>query len=58
MLNDYHKNALSDAKSAVRAYAKEPSDRNAVQVQLALETVKDLKETVWREHLEEWLKSN
>jgi len=51
MLNEDHKNALSDAKSAVRAYAKNPSDTNAERVETAWQTVKRLKAaTMWRQH--------
>ncbi len=57
MLNDDHKDALRDAKSAVGAYAKDPSDRNAARVQFALETAKDLKQTMWQQHFEVWLRS-
>ena len=43
MLNETYRNALSDAKSAVRAYANEPSERNAERVEVAWQTVKRLR---------------
>jgi hypothetical protein len=43
MLNDDIKNVLNDAKSAVRAYARDPSNRNAEQVETAWQTVKRLR---------------
>ena len=43
MLKHGHKNALSDAKSAVRAYAKDPSDTNAERVETAWNAVKRLR---------------
>jgi hypothetical protein len=42
MLKHDHKNALRDAKAAVSAYARDPSDRNAEQVETAWQTVKRL----------------
>ncbi len=43
MLNDDLKNVLNDAKSAVRAYARDPSNKNAEQVETAWQTVKRLR---------------
>ena len=42
MLKQDHKNAIRDAKAAVSAYAKDPSDRNAEQVESTWQTVKRL----------------
>ena len=55
ILDDDHKNALRDARSAVSAYARDPSARNAARVQFALGTARELKQTMWREHFEKWL---
>ncbi len=58
MLKDDRKNALNAAESAVNAYAKDPTDKNAAKVQSAWETVKDLQATpIWRQRLESWLRS-
>ena len=47
MLKDDRKNALNAAESAVNAYAKDPTDKNA-----------DLQATpIWRQRLEIWLRS-
>ncbi len=43
MLNEDHRNSLSDAKIAVRAYAKDPSDTNAERVEAAWQAVKRLR---------------
>jgi hypothetical protein len=45
MLKDDRKNALNAAESAVNAYAKDPTDKNAAKVRSAWETVKDLQAT-------------
>lgn len=42
MFNDDPKSALIAAKSAVSAYAKDPSDQNAARVQFTWKVVKDL----------------
>ena len=57
MLDDDHKNALRDARSAVSAYTRDPSAQNAARVQFALGTAKELKQTMWREHFEKWLQT-
>ena len=50
MLKDDRKNVLHDAKIAVRAYAKDPSDTNAERVESAWQTVKHLQAAaVWRQ---------
>jgi len=59
MLNGDRKNAFRDAKSAVSAYAREPSDTNAVKVHSAWEAVKNLNATpIWRHRSGVWLQSN
>ena len=58
MPNDDRKKAISAAKSAVKAYAKDPSDKNAENVQAAWDTVKELRSvSVWRQHSGFWLRS-
>ena len=57
MLNDDHKNALRDARSAVSAYSRNPSDSNAAKVQFVMETEKDRKQAIWQQHFEMWLRT-
>ena len=53
------KKALNAAKSAVRASAKDPSDKNAESVQAAWDAVKDLQAaSLWYQHSDFWLRSN
>jgi hypothetical protein len=53
MLKDDRKKAYAAAKSAVKAYAKDPSDRNAAGVQAAWEVVKNLQASpIWRQRFE------
>ena len=50
MLTDDRKNILQDAKIAVRAYAKDPSEANAERVESAWQTVKHLQAaSIWRQ---------
>ncbi len=59
MLKDDRKRVFNAAKSAVSAYAKDPSDKNAARVQSAWETVKDLQAVpIWWQQSEIWLRSN
>jgi len=58
MVTEDHEDALSGFRAAIKAYAKDPSDRNAVEVEFAFRTVNELKQMMWREHFEKWLQSN
>lgn len=59
MPKDDRKKALGTARSAVHAYTKDPSDKNAGRVQRAWETVKDLQASpIWWQHLGIWLQSD
>ena len=50
MLNEDYKKALSDAKIAVRAYAKDPTDTIAERVETAWQTIKRLRAASnWRQ---------
>ncbi len=52
------KKALNAAKSAVNAYAKDPSDGNAARVQSAWGAVKDMQTApFWQQQLGTWLRS-
>lgn len=58
MLKDNRKTVLNAAKSAVKAYAKDPTDKNAEKVQAAWDTVKELQTvSVWQHHSDFWLRS-
>jgi hypothetical protein len=58
MTNESRKQALTAAKLAVRAYAKDPTDRNAALVRFAWQSVKTLPELpIWRQRSEGWLNS-
>jgi len=53
------KTVFDAAKSAVNAYAKNPSDGNAARVQSAWGAVKDMQAApFWHRQLETWLRSN
>ena len=43
MPNDARKNAIGDAKAAMNAYAKNPTEENAEKVRSALRTAHDRK---------------
>ncbi len=59
MPQDDRKKVLNAAKSAVNAYAKDPSDGNAARVQAAWVAVKDLQTAaIWQQQLRTWLRSN
>jgi hypothetical protein len=59
MPKDDRKKAFNAAKSAVSAYAKNPSDKNAERVQSAWKSVKDLQAVpIWQQHSEIWLRSD
>lgn len=58
MFEEDRRSAWGAARSAVGVYAGDPSDKNAQRVELALGTVKDLKQALWRAHLEEGLQAN
>ncbi len=59
MPQDDRKKAFNAAKSAVNAYAKDPSDRNAARVQAAWGAVKDLQTApFWQQQLATWLRSD
>jgi hypothetical protein len=59
MPQDDRKKALNAAKSAVNAYAKDPSDRNGARVQAAWRAVKDLQTApFWQQQLATWLRSD
>ncbi len=56
---DDRKKALDAAKSAVNAYAKDPSDKNAVRVQAAWGAVKGMETApFWQQQLDTWLRSD
>jgi hypothetical protein len=58
MPQDDRKKVFNAAKSAVNAYAKDPSDKNAERVQGAWGAVKDLQAAaIWQQHSEFWLRS-
>ena len=49
MITDDRKKAFAAAKSAVHAYAKDPTDRHAAEVQAAWKVVKELDSySFWR----------
>ena len=53
------KKVFNAAKSAVNAYAKDPSDKNAERVQAAWGAVKDMQTApFWQQQLQTWLRSN
>ena len=57
MPQDDRKKALNAAKSAVNAYAKDPSDKNAERVQGAWGAVRDMQTApFWQQQLETWLR--
>jgi hypothetical protein len=59
MPQDDRKKAFNAAKSAVNAYAKDPSDRNAARVEAAWGAVKDLQSApFWQQQLATWLRSD
>ncbi len=59
MLKDNGKTALNAAKSAVSAFAKDPSDTNAARVQSAWVKVKNLQAVpIWQQQAEAWLQSD
>lgn len=59
MPQDDRKKAFNAAKSAVNAYAKDPSDKNAERVQGAWGAVKDMQTApFWQQHSENWLRSD
>ena len=59
MLKEDRTKAFKAAKSAVKAYAKDPSDRNAASVRSAWEVVNDHQATlIWRQKADMWLRSN
>ncbi len=59
MPQDDRKKAFNAAKSAVNAYAKDPSDKNAERVQGAWGAVKDLQAfPIWQQHSKNWLRSD
>ncbi len=52
------KKVFDAAKSAVNAYAKDPSDKNAERVQSAWGAVKDMQiAPFWQQQLGTWLRS-
>ena len=54
MHHNDRKNLFAAAKLAVRAYAKDPSDNNAAQVQAAWKAVSDMEtRSSWRQRQEE-----
>ncbi len=54
MHQDDRKKMFAAAKLAVRAYAKDPSDNNAAQVQAAWKAVSDMEtRSSWRKRQEE-----
>ncbi len=58
MPQDDRKKAFNAAKSAVNAYAKDPSDGNAARVEAAWGAVKDLQAApLWQQRLQTWLRS-
>jgi hypothetical protein len=58
MPKDDRKKAFNAAKSAVKSYAKNPSDENAERVQSAWDTVKDLQTlSFWRQQSDFWLRA-
>jgi len=57
MPQDDRKKVFNAAKSAVGAYAKDPSDQNAERVQSAWGAVKDMQAApFWHRQLETWLR--
>jgi hypothetical protein len=59
MLKDNRRTALNAAKSAVSAFAKDPSETNAAGVQSAWEKVRDLQAVpIWQQQAEAWLQSD
>ncbi len=59
MPQDDRKKVLNAAKSAVNAYAKDPSDRNAARVEAAWGAVKDMQTApFWQQQLGTWLRSD
>ncbi len=58
MPQDDRKKVFDAAKSAVNAYAKDPSDKNAESVQAAWGAVKDMQTApFWQQQLGTWLRS-
>ena len=58
MPQDDRKTVFDAAKSAVGAYAKNPSDGNAERVQSAWGRVRDMQTAaIWQQHSEFWLRS-
>ena len=50
MLNQTRVEALAAAKVAIRAYSRDPSDRNAARVEAAWQTIRTLDAvTAWRQ---------
>ena len=50
MLNEDHKKVLTDARTAVRAYAKDRSEKNAERVESAWQAVKRMRAaSAWRQ---------
>ncbi len=57
MPQDDRKKVFDAAKSAVNAYARDPSDGNAARVQSAWGAVKDMQTApFWQQQLETWLR--
>ena len=57
MLDNEHKNVQFETRSAVSAYARDPSERNAARVEFALGAANALKKSMWQQHFEKWLRS-
>jgi hypothetical protein len=58
MPKDDRKKAFNAAKSAVKAYAKDPSDENVEKVQAAWGAVRDMQAAaIWQQHSEFWLRT-
>ncbi len=59
MSQNDRKKVFNAAKSAVNAFAKDPSDGNAARIQAAWGAVKDLQAVpIWQQHSENWLRSD
>ena len=54
-----HSELRAEAKLAVRAYAKDPSERNAVNAELAWERLREHNSSaIWRRMKDRWLEQD